>query len=276
MNGMENKILLYDDNCPLCCWYSNQFIKHGLLSKEERQPFSAIGNDLLARIDYARARNEIPLINTHSGKVLYGVDALLEILGSRYSWIRKTGRLKPVYWFSKKLYKFISYNRKVIVAKKCGTGSVDCSPDMNYRYRLLFLLLFLAFNTWMLVPLHNRVLTKLPGYHTSLETLLLAHFGFVMVNCMLALSFSKPKAFEYLGQANMLALQTILLVSPLLVMASFRLPAFVYILWLALTMVFIFKECLRRMDYLSLIARHRWIAGINLTCITGFILLLFS
>jgi hypothetical protein len=28
----------------------------------------------------------------------------------------------------------------VIVAKKCGPGNIDCSPDYNYLYRFLFIL----------------------------------------------------------------------------------------------------------------------------------------
>jgi hypothetical protein len=28
---MKNKILVYDDHCPLCQWYSGLFVKYGLL-----------------------------------------------------------------------------------------------------------------------------------------------------------------------------------------------------------------------------------------------------
>lgn len=269
-------LLVYDDNCPLCKWYSNQFVKYGFLEKEGRRPFSSIDDTLLRAIDYNRGVNEIPLINTATGEVLYGVDALLEILGGRFAWMKKTGKQKPVYWFVRKLYKFISYNRKVIVARKCSTGAIDCSPAMNYRYRFLFLFIFLLFNTIMLFPLHNNVLVKLPGYHLSILSLQTGHSAFVMINCLLALSFPKPKAIEFLGQANMLALQTILALSPLLLLSLLSPPVIVYTAWLALTAVFIFKEYLRRMDYLSLLSRHRWVAGINLACMSGFILYLFS
>ena len=127
---MKNKVLIYDDNCPLCTWYSSLFVSCGLLPTEGRKPFSALDSSLLKAIDLDKSRNEIPLLDTKSGNVLYGIDALLEILGQRSGFIKTTGKIKPINWLLKKIYKFISYNRKVIVAKKCSTGAIDCSPDL--------------------------------------------------------------------------------------------------------------------------------------------------
>jgi predicted DCC family thiol-disulfide oxidoreductase YuxK len=221
---MENKILIYDDNCPLCCWYSNLFVKYGFLKAEGRKAFSTIDPSLLTAFDIERGRNEIPFIDTKTRQTLYGVDALLEILGSKFPFLKKTGRIKPVYWFSKKLYKLISFNRKVIVAKKCGPGTFDCAPEMNYFYRLLFLFVFLAFNTMMLIPIHYRVLSKLPCYHLSSGELQGAHFLFASANCILSLLLKRKKSIEYLGQVNMLALTSILLLIPLLLLSLFSLP----------------------------------------------------
>src|SRR5690349_14596360 len=137
---MKNAILVYDDNCPLCTWYSSLFTRYGFLPEHGRKAFSTLDQSLLQKIDFNRSRNEIPLIDTNNGSVAYGLDALLTILGDRFSWIKKVGKWKIVYWFFRKLYKLISYNRKVIVAKKCSAGAIDCAPDINYGYRFLFLL----------------------------------------------------------------------------------------------------------------------------------------
>src|SRR4051812_47370264 len=112
----DPKILLYDDYCPLCTWYSGLFVKFGLLKKENRIPFSNAATQVLTRIDIERGKNEIPLFDTASQKTLYGIDALLEILGQKVPVIKTVGNFPGINWFLKKLYKFISYNRKVIVA----------------------------------------------------------------------------------------------------------------------------------------------------------------
>jgi len=75
------KILVYDDDCPLCEWYTGLFVKYKLLEPQGRVEFSKIQPAMLSLLDADRGRNEIPLLDTSSGKVLYGIDALLDILG---------------------------------------------------------------------------------------------------------------------------------------------------------------------------------------------------
>src|SRR4029078_2418358 len=111
----ENQILLYDDYCPLCTWYSGLFVKYGFLKDENRLPFSKADEQILATIDIEKGKNEIPLFNASNKKTLYGIESLLEILGWKCSLIKTTGNLGPVKWFLKKLYKLVSFNRKVVV-----------------------------------------------------------------------------------------------------------------------------------------------------------------
>lgn len=273
---MNNKILIYDDNCPLCSWYSSLFVKTGLLPANGRKAFSSLDPSLLNLIDYNRGRNEIPLIDEVSGKVFYGIDALLEILGKRFPFIKSVGRRKPIHWLLKKLYKLVSYNRKIIVAKKCGTGNIDCSPDMNYRYRLIFLLISLMFNTILLFPLNNELFSPLAGSIIPGNKLQAAHFGLVAGNCLLALKLNQVRAMEYLGQVSMLALLTILLLIPLMTIQYwFVLPGWLNVMYMAATAIVIFKEYLRRMEYAGVLNNNRWIAAINLTGMFGLILFLF-
>src|SRR5215510_3037234 len=108
---MENKILIYDDNCPLCTWYSGLFVKYGFLNEDGRKPFSKLDDRLLSQIDFARSRNEIPLLNTSTHEVVYGIDALLEVLDQKAPFIKTTGKFGPLTWILKKIYKLVSFNR---------------------------------------------------------------------------------------------------------------------------------------------------------------------
>ena len=272
---MKNKILVYDDNCPLCTWYSGLFVKYGFLNGEGRKPFSTLDSNLLSKIDFDKSRNEIPLLDTSTNKVIYGIDALLEILDQKIPFIKATGNLVPIKWLLKRIYKLISYNRKVIVAKKCGSGSIDCSPDNNYPYRFIFMAVCLAFNTIMLYPFQNHLFSKLPYYHLDLYELQAAHFAFVIINCTLAFSFPKAKGYEYLGQVNMLALMVILLLTLLMIIQLIFDSEWLATIWLILTATFIFKEYLRRMEYAGVLLNNKWIVSMNLLSLTGFILFLF-
>ncbi|MEL6970938.1 MAG: DCC1-like thiol-disulfide oxidoreductase family protein [Bacteroidota bacterium] len=135
------KIILYDDNCPLCCWYTGAFVKTGLLTQEGRQAFGEINTDQIAnQLDLERSKDEIPLLDAQGGATLYGIDSLLYILGQRWPWMVKVARWAPIDWFLRSLYKFISYNRRVIVASQTPEGSFDCSPQFNLFYRYLYLI----------------------------------------------------------------------------------------------------------------------------------------
>lgn len=275
---MENndKILVYDDACPLCVAYTSAFVKAGLLTAEGRQSFSDVSAELLHTINYQRSKNEIPLLDPVTNKVWYGIDALLEILGSKCSAIKTIGHLKPVNWFLKKLYSFISYNRKVIVAAKTSPLKIDCSPSFNLFYRVLFMIVFLAANTLMLYPVHQHLLSKMPGYSLSAGQLFLLHTAMVVINCILALFMPKQTAIEYLGQVNMLTLVTNLLLLPLLITAIYlNLHSWINYLYLGLLTIVIFNEYFRRMDYAQILNRYKMVIIINLVCVIGLFICLF-
>ena len=273
---MKNKVLVYDDNCPFCTWYSGLFVKFGLLDVEERRAFSDIDESLLSKIDFDKSRNEIPLLDTSTNKVMYGIDALLEVLDRKLPVVKTIGNLPAVNWALKKIYKLISYNRKIIVAKKCGEGKIDCAPDINFFYRFVFMAISLVFTTVMLFPLQYSLFSKLSYYDLDINQLQAAHFAFVIVNCALAFTFSKTTGYDYIGQVNMLALSVIILLLPIAILNNFIFSELASTLWLILTAVFIFKEYIRRMEYVGVLTNNKWVVSMNLLSLTGFILFLFN
>jgi predicted DCC family thiol-disulfide oxidoreductase YuxK len=272
----NNKIILYDDACPLCSWYTGAFVKTGLLDKEGRKAFSTATPELLQCIDRHRGVNEIPLLDNDTKEVLYGIDALVAIIGQRCPFIRILGNKQPVYWILKKIYNFISYNRKVIVARKSVSGTVECNPDFDLFYRVLFMGIFLCFNTIMLFPLYEELISKTNLISISLDNFQLAHAVLVAINCALALMLTGEEAIEYLGQVNMLALVTILMLLPLILLNNWfpGLSSLNYIYFSLLTL-FIIKEYFRRMEYAGVTKKHKNIVAINLVCLAGFVASLF-
>ena len=104
-----------------------------------------------SQLDIDRSKDEIPLLDTAGGETIYGVDSLLYILGQRWPWMVKVANCSPINWLIRRLYKFVSYNRRVIVASQTPAGAFDCSPQFNYFYRYLYLafaLLLGSLGTW--------------------------------------------------------------------------------------------------------------------------------
>lgn len=273
----SNYILIYDDKCPMCAAYTSLFVKCGILTAEGRKSFTTVDEALLQKTDTVRSKNEIPLIDTAANKVYYGIDALLELLHTKCKAIKTIGKLQPVYFLLKKIYKFISYNRKVIVATKCSKGQYDCSPAFNYKWRIIFLLVFLCINTLALFPVHKYVFANSVFKGSSTNYVQLLHVVLVSSNIVLAATLPKQKAFEYIGQVNMLA--TIVVLSLLLLAGVNRYlfisSVFNNINLLGLTL-FIYKDYIRRMKYAGTL-QTSYITTINFVCISGFLaLLLFA
>lgn len=274
---MKNKkTIIYDDACPLCTWYTGAFVKTGLLDSAGRKAFSTASPELLKCIDQHRGVNEIPLIDQETHEVLYGIDALVAIIGQRCPIVRVLGKKEVVKCPLKKIYNFISYNRKVIVARKTVEGTYDCTPDFNLFYRLLFMGFFLCFNTLMLFPLYEELLSKTPVVNISLFGFHAAHAVIVCINCLLAFTLSGRQAIEYLGQVNMLALLTILLLLPLMLLNKWwpQLSSF-NVIYLSLLAIFIVKEYFRRMEFAGVVKGHKAIVVVNLLSMAAFVASMF-
>jgi len=92
----SSKIIIYDDGCPLCAAYTFAFVAAGILNGQGRKNFSNIDTATFELIDKAKCNNEIPLVDTDTKQVWYGIDALLELLDSKIPFIKFVGNIKPV------------------------------------------------------------------------------------------------------------------------------------------------------------------------------------
>lgn len=135
---LENKVIIYDDSCPMCKLYTYWFVAWGFLKPENRIGFAAAPPEITDCIDLDRGRHEIPLFDRSTQKTIYGLSALTLILGSRWTWLNPTFRSKPFHWAFYPLYQIITYNRRVIAGCKSCCG-FDCAPDLNRFYRSVYL-----------------------------------------------------------------------------------------------------------------------------------------
>ena len=120
-------VFLYDDGCPLCRGYTKTFTTLGWA---ERAPFSKIGEDTMAALDMDKARHHIPLTDA-MGETRYGLDGILDVVGDAVPILGKIGRAAPVRAVLNRLYWFITYNRRHIVAAAPPAEGVDCAPDFK-------------------------------------------------------------------------------------------------------------------------------------------------
>ncbi len=188
METLQHKTIIYDPTCPLCAAYTGLFLKTGVLDKNGRLAFSQADEKLLAKLDLKRARHEIPLYDTATGEVLYGLDGLTLIV-SRLLPFTAGFVTRP--WFKaavRPLYKFISYNRKVIANSPTVTEGFDCSPDYHIGWRLALAMVGVAY-TGLCIYLFAALL-HLP----NIPLLFGAVFAYFLL--LEAVNFSKHKTLQ--------------------------------------------------------------------------------
>jgi predicted DCC family thiol-disulfide oxidoreductase YuxK len=261
----STKTLIYDDSCPLCSGYSHVFVKAGLLREDGRQSFDSVHPAFLQIVDLARCVDEIPLVDLQRKQVWYGVDALLEILGTRFPTLKNWCNVRPVKWMLWKAYRLISYNRRLILAVNTKTNGFDCTPAFNTRYRVAFMLLFLVVNTLLIVPLHQFVLTTGFFSQTALIQVVNAHTCIVLVNCSIALMLGKHAGINYLGQVNMLAITCFLFFLPLILLSYFTgwQNALLNDTWIVLASFVMIREYIRRMVYAQIVKTYPVVPIVN-------------
>jgi len=135
---LNNKVIVYDDSCPMCKIYTYWFVAMGLIKPENRVGFATASLDITSNIDLNRGRHEIPLYDRVTGETIYGLKAMTHILGSRWGWLNPLFESKPFWWLFHPMYEIITYNRRVIAGCKHCCG-FDCAPDLNKFYRSVYL-----------------------------------------------------------------------------------------------------------------------------------------
>ncbi len=130
--------LVFDDSCPMCQIYTGAFSKLGWA---QRQAFGECDARVLGELDLDRARHEIPMFDPESGRVLYGLDSLFTVIGTRIPMLRPVLRLPVTAHVIRPVYKLISYNRRHIAGCPPPAGGFDCAPDFHPGWSATYLAL---------------------------------------------------------------------------------------------------------------------------------------
>ncbi len=135
---MATPVIIYDDACPMCRGYTKLFDRFGWSG---RTSFSTLEADTMDKLDLDRARHEIPLFDPESGRIQYGIDSHMTVLGRGIPALRPLfdhplvkAVLMPLYWL-------ITYNRRVIAGTRPPETGFDCAPDYHVGWRVAYILL---------------------------------------------------------------------------------------------------------------------------------------
>lgn len=250
MKMLENQTLLYDEDCPLCNLYTTGFIKTGMLDQNGRKPYCNISSEEQDFVDVKRAANEIALIDYTTKTTTYGIDSLIKVIGFSFPWIKKILTAKPVYLLLRKLYSFVSYNRKVIIPAQTKKDKLECIPDFNFKYRFLFILFAISITTIVLFSYSNLIL-NFPKSSATRELILA--FGQIVFQVLFLFKFDKKTIVNYSGNLMTVSLAGSLILMPILILSQFiMIPQVIILSWFGAVVLIMFLEHFRRIKLLKL------------------------
>lgn len=246
MKTLRNHTLIYDNECPMCNLYSQAFIKSGMLDENGREAFIELSVKNKNLIDFDRAKNEIALVDHTKNKVIYGIDSLLLIIGNSFPTLEKTARIKPLYWFFKKLYSFVSYNRKQIIPSAKDEIRTACIPDFNLKYRIIFIAFVVLTSSYVL----SIFSTKLGlGLSQNFMREFVICLGQILWQTVFLKFYLKEKFWDYLGNMMTVSLIGTLLLLPSLFLNLNPISSIVYF---GIVVFIMFLEHTRRCQILKL------------------------
>ncbi len=251
MKTLNNQTLFYDADCPLCQVYTSGFVKLGMLDNKGRKEYGKMSSNEKLVVDTNRAVNEIALLDRNTDTVIYGVDSLLKIMEFRYPLIGKIGRTKPVNFLLKRLYAFISFNRKVVIPSKTNPkSSQECKPTFNYTYRFLYLVLGILIASSALANSLN-ILNWTSNHTLGLALIIVT--GQLIFQAIFTYQLGKETTLNYLGNLMTIALLGCLLFIPIIMLNHFiSIDYYVNLSYFLMIGLILFFEHRRRVNMLNL------------------------
>ena len=251
MKTLKNQTLLYDQDCPLCNVYTSAFIKTKMLDNNGRKSYCELSDNEQTIVNMKKAANEIALVDFKNKTVIYGIDSLLKVIGYSFPIVEKIGNIKPINTLLKKLYSFISYNRKVIIpSSHKNDKELQCIPDFNFKYRWIYILFTMILSIYLL----NNFVDFFKNFSKlSINTMFILFVGQVFIQCILISFKNKKTIVNYLGNLMTIILFGSFLTLPLaMLMNTFNVSQNFILIYFSLVVFFMFIEHYRRIKLLQL------------------------
>jgi len=249
MKTLQGHTIIYDDACPLCDAYTSAFVKSKMLEENGRKAFSSYNFSECPQLDKTRACNEIALVDNRTGQVTYGVHSLVKVLSSRFPFVALIMRASISQWLATKLYRFISYNRKVIIPPI--NKNQCCTPSFDLSYRVIYILFACIVSAVVLHQYSSTLAEIIPP--TTLTRELLICSGQVLFQAIYLTIISRDKIITYLGNMMTVSLAgAFLLMPPMLIGATVGAGIYYFAISFLLVVLIMFSDHTRRVKLLGL------------------------
>lgn len=249
MNTLRNHTIIYDDECPMCNLYTRAFIHTGMLDQDGREAFSNLKKETY-HLDLRRASNEIALVNKDDHTVTYGIYSLFKIIAHRFPFLKILFERKFFQFLMMKLYFLVSYNRKVIVPGQRFEGNNSCTPSMNIKYRVIYIVFAWA-ATSLILFYYSKLLGAFIPESTISRELLICGAQLLFQGSIVGY-LNKKKLIHYLGNLMTVSLGGAIFLLPMLLVSKYTFSNSLFLAYFIIVVFIMLAEHTRRVKILQL------------------------
>lgn len=249
MKTLKNHVILFDNECPMCYAYTKAFVKTGMLASDGREAYQEMAQNICPLVDRQRAANEIALVNTETGEVIYGIQSIFKIIAHAMPFFKPLFLFGPFIYLMRKFYAFISYNRKVIIPAAVKENTIQ--PTFKLHYRIAYLLFTWLVTAYILTGYAHLLTDFVPLGSKYREYLICG--GLLFFQSAIIVFYRKEKLWDYLGNMMTISFAGSLLLLPVLILAKyFDVQPVFFILYFLMVAGLMFLEHIRRSKLLKL------------------------
>jgi predicted DCC family thiol-disulfide oxidoreductase YuxK len=261
MTTLNNYLILFDAECPLCRVYTRAMVTTGILEDKGRAAYQQTDAAACPMVDRQRAVNEIALVNQTTGEVTYGIESLFKVVGTVMPFLNPLFLFRPFVWLMSKVYAFISFNRRVIIPADTAAESYQFQPTFKLNYRVAYLLFTWAVTACILTVYVHLMYGLLPQGTAYREYLVCG--GQMFFQGIMISFIAKDKFWAYLGNMMTISFAGALLLLPGFLLAKwFTLSPVFFVLYFLTVAGLMFLEHMRRTKLLKL----GWALTISWAC----------
>ncbi|MDB5014283.1 MAG: hypothetical protein JWQ25_2485 [Daejeonella sp.] len=251
MQTLNNHLILFDAECPMCRVYTSAFVSAGLLEVNGRAAYQDIQEQTCPMLDRQRAANEIALVNQETGEVSYGIESLFKVFAVAMPALKFLFNFKPFVWLMTKVYAFVAYNRRVIIPPPITSNPFQLQPTFKLNYRIAYLMFTWVIIAYILSGYAKLMDGLLPPDHAYREYLICG--GQIFFQGIVIQFINKSKRWDYLGNMMTISFAGALFLLPGLLVAKWiDLNPLFYAAWFMSVAGLMFLEHIRRSKLLKL------------------------
>jgi hypothetical protein len=251
MKTLKNHLILFDAECAMCRVYTKAFVKTSMLDGGGHAAYQNTLDFVCPVIDKQKAVDEIALVNLKNGEVTYGVKSLFKIIGHTCPFLNPLFSFSVFAWIMGKVYRFISYNRRVIIPAGKTGNAYAFQPAFKIHYRIAYLL-FTWFGTGCTLTAYAHLLVPVVPLGNAYREYLICG-GQIVFQGLVICCYAKDKLWSYLG--NMMTISfagSLLLIIATPVSHLLHWPAPIFTVYFIGVAGIMFLEHVRRTKLLGL------------------------